>query len=55
MFNIFKKKSEKEILYKRYRNLMEEAHKLSHINRTLADVKVFEAEMVMKRLEELDN
>ena len=53
MFNIFKKKSEKEVLQKKYSKLMEEAHKLSHINRKLADVKVYEADEVMKRLEKL--
>ena len=53
MFNLFKKKSEKEILQKQYRKLMEEAHRLSHINRKLADVKVYEADEVMKRLEKL--
>lgn len=53
MFNIFKKKSEKEILQNKYRKLMEEAHRLSHTNRKLADVKVFEADEVMKRLENL--
>ena len=53
MFNLFKKKSEKEVLQKQYRKLMEEAHKLSHVNRKLADVKVYEAEEVMKRLEKL--
>lgn len=53
MFNIFKKKSEKEVLQKQYRKLMEEAHILSHSNRKLADAKTYEAEEVMKRLEKL--
>ena len=53
MFGLFKKKSEKEKLQDRYRKLMEESHKLSHINRKLADEKVFEADQVMKRLEAL--
>ncbi len=53
MFNLFKKKSEKEILQKQYRKLMEEAHRLSHFNRKLADVKVYEADEIMKRLEKL--
>ncbi|MEN8799406.1 MAG: Lacal_2735 family protein [Flavobacteriaceae bacterium] len=53
MFNLFKKKSEKEVLQEEYRKLMEESHKLSHSNRKLADDKVFEAEMVLKKLEVL--
>ena len=53
MFNIFKKKSEKEILQNKYRKLMEEAHRLSHTNRKLADEKTFEADQVMKKLETL--
>ena len=53
MFNLFKKKTEKEKLQDRYRKLMEEAHKLSHSNRQKADNKVFEAEIVLKQLEEL--
>ena len=53
MFGLFKKKSDKEKLQERYRKLMEEAHNLSHSNRQKADAKVFEAEVVMKQLEEL--
>ncbi len=53
MFNLFKKKSEKEVLQERYRKLMEESHKLSHVNRKRADDKVFEAEEVLKKLEKL--
>jgi hypothetical protein len=53
MFNLFKKKSEKEKLEQKYRKLMEESHKLSHVNRKQADEKVFEAEKVLQRLEEL--
>ena len=54
MFNLFKKKSEKEKLQDQYRKLMEEAHKLSHTNRKLADEKTFEADQVMKKLETLE-
>lgn len=53
MFKIFKKKSEKEVLQEKYRKLMEEAHKLSHINRKLADEKIYEAEELIKKLEKL--
>ena len=54
MFKLFKKKSEREILQNKYAKLMEESFKLSKIDRKLADTKVFEAELVMKRLEELN-
>ena len=53
MLKFFKKRSEKEVLQNKYRKLMEEAHRLSHYNRKLADIKVFEADEVMKRLEKL--
>ncbi len=53
MFNLFKKKTEKERLQDQYRKLMEEAHKLSHTNRKLADEKTFEADQVLKKLETL--
>ena len=53
MFNLFKKKSEKEVLEQRYKKLMEESHKLSHTNRKMADGKIAEAEEVMKQLERL--
>ena len=54
MFGLFKKKSEKEKLQKQYQKLMKEAHALSTSNRKLSDQKVFEAEEIMKKLENLD-
>ncbi|WP_394746819.1 Lacal_2735 family protein [Spongiimicrobium salis] len=53
MFGLFKKKSQKELLEKKYRKLMEEAHRLSTTNRKLSDEKVFEAEEVLKQLDKL--
>ncbi|MFT5238611.1 MAG: hypothetical protein ACI840_000609 [Ulvibacter sp.] len=53
MFGLFKKKSEKETLQTQYEKLLKEAHSLSTTNRKMSDQKVFEAEEVMKRLEEL--
>ena len=53
MFGLFKKKSQKDLLEKKYRKLMEEAHRLSTTNRKLSDEKVFEAEEVMKQLEKI--
>ena len=54
MFGLFKKKSEKEKLQAQYAKLLKEAHNLSTTNRKLSDLKVFEAEEVMKQLEKLD-
>ncbi len=53
MFNLFKKKSKKEKLQDRYRNLMAEAHRLSSINRRLGDEKIAEAEQVLKQIDNL--
>lgn len=53
MFNLFKKKSEIEILQKKYEKLMKEAHSLSTTNRKLSDDKVFEADQVLKEMEKL--
>ena len=54
MFGLFKKKSEKEKLQEQYQKLMQEAHALSTSNRKLSDQKVFEAEEIMKKIENLD-
>lgn len=53
MFKLFKKKSEKEILQKKYEKFMKEAHSLSSVNRKLSDEKVFEADKVLKQLEKI--
>ncbi len=53
MFNLFKKKSNKEKLHAKYKKLMKEAHTLSTSNRKLSDQKVFEAEELMKEIERL--
>ncbi|UCD61101.1 MAG: Lacal_2735 family protein [Flavobacteriaceae bacterium] len=54
MFKLFKRKSEKEILQKKYKKLMAEAHQLSQTNRKLGDIKIYEAELVMMQIEILD-
>ncbi|WP_291871699.1 Lacal_2735 family protein [Maribacter sp.] len=51
MFGLFKKKSEKEILYEQYQKLLKEAHAASTINRKLSDQKAYEAEEIMKKIE----
>ena len=53
MFNLFKKKSEKEILQKKYEKLMSEWHQLSSTNRSESDKKYAEAEAILKKLEVL--
>ena len=54
MFGLFKKKTEKEKLQERYAKLMEESYNLSTSNRKLSDEKVYEAEEVMKRIEQMN-
>ena len=53
MFGLFKKKSEKDKLYDQYNKLTKEAHSLSLTNRKLSDQKVYEAEEIMKKLENI--
>ena len=53
MFGLFKKKSEKEKLQVQYEKLLKEAHTLSTTNRTLSDKKTFEANEIIKQLENL--
>ena len=53
MFGLFKKTNPKDKLEKKYRDLMEQAHKYSTTNRKLSDQKVQEAEEVMQELERL--
>ncbi|WP_373075088.1 Lacal_2735 family protein [Zeaxanthinibacter enoshimensis] len=54
MFGLFKKKSEKEMLGEKYKKLMAEAHRLSTTNRKLSDEKVYEADQVLKKMDQLD-
>lgn len=54
MFELFKKKSEKEKLQEQYEKLLKEAHSLSSTNRKLSDQKVFEANEIMNTLERLN-
>ena len=53
MFGLFKKKSEKEKLQAKYKKLLKEAHTLSTTNRKMSDQKVYEADLVMKKIENL--
>lgn len=53
MFGLFKKKTKKDKLYDEYQKLTKQAHSLSATNRKLSDQKVYQAEEIMKQLENL--
>jgi len=53
MFRLSSKKTEKEILQKKYNKLMKVAFGLSTVNRSLSSQKVFEADNVLKQLEQI--
>lgn len=53
MFGLFKRKSKIEKLELKYRRLLEEAHKLSTINRSMSDTKTFEANQVLKEIDRI--
>lgn len=54
MFGIFRKKSEIEKLQIRYKKVLEESYKLSHINRAASDQKAVEAEQILRQIEVLN-
>jgi hypothetical protein len=54
MFSFFKKKSKAERLEARHKQLLEEAYRLSHINRAESDRKYAEAAAVAKEIEALE-
>ena len=47
---LFKRKTELEKLNDKYNSLMEEAYRLSKVNRTKSDEKTFEANQVMDEI-----
>ena len=53
MFGLFKRKSKVEKLELKYRSLLEEAYKLSTINRSMSDAKTFEANQVLKEIDQI--
>lgn len=53
MFGLFKKKSKKEKLEKKYTSLLKEAFHLSKINRSQSDEKYAEADEVLKEIGKL--
>ena len=52
MFGLFKKKSKLDKLELKYKKLLNEAYNLSKINRTKSDAKSFEANEVLKEIEQ---
>jgi hypothetical protein len=52
MFGLFKKKSEVEKLELKYKKLLEEAHQLSTTNRSKSDEKMYEANEVLKQIDQ---
>jgi len=54
MFNLFRKKTEKEELQKEYKKCLEEAYKLSTINRSASDDKTAEANLILEKIEQLN-
>lgn len=55
MFGLFKKTSEIEKLQKQYEKLMADWHKLSTTNRAESDKKYAEAQVILERIEALQN
>jgi hypothetical protein len=53
MFGLFKKKSEEEILHRKYKELMKDAFDLSTSNRKESDLKYAKADAVMKQIENI--
>jgi hypothetical protein len=53
MFGIFKRKTKLEKLEEQYRQLLDEAYKLSTINRRQSDQKTAEANEILKQIEAL--
>ena len=54
MFGLTGKKSKKKILEKKYQRLVQEAYRLSTVNRQASDEKSAEADRILKQIEELE-
>ena len=54
MFKIFKRKTEKEKLEKKYKKCLEEAYALSTTNRSASDAKTAEANKILEEIEKLN-
>lgn len=53
MFGLFKKKSEKEKLQAQYKKLLEDAHRLSTTDRKMSDQKTYEADQILKKIDQI--
>jgi len=53
MFSFFKKKSKKEVLQEEHRKLLEEAFKMSSINRTKSDELIVKASEIDSQIQEI--
>lgn len=51
--NLFRKKTQEEILHKEYEKLMQEYYRLSSINRSQSDSKYAEAQKIGDEIERL--
>lgn len=51
MMNFFRRKSKKERLKKEYEQKLAEAHKMASINRAKSDALIYEAEQLIKQME----
>jgi len=54
MFGLFGKDSKKKSLERKYQRLLQEAYKLSTVNRKASDEKTAEANRVLNQIEELE-
>ena len=54
MFGLFKKKTQKEKLQKKYEGLLKEVYELSKTNRKESDKKAYEADLIAKKIEGLN-
>jgi len=53
MFSLFKKKSELEVLNKKYQKLQKEAFELSTIDRQKSDMKQTEAHEILNQIQKI--
>jgi hypothetical protein len=54
MFNLFKRKTEKEKLQAKYKKCLAEAYALSTTNRSASDAKTAEANKILEEIEKLN-
>lgn len=55
MFGVFKRKTEKERLEKKFKKLMQEWHDLSSVNRSASDKKYAEAQKIATYLNDMNH